>query len=62
MKNNYWLDKWQKNDTAFHEENVTADLIAYINELKLKPGDCIEENNFLCTIPTIAIHFFCKSK
>jgi len=41
MKNNYWLDKWQENDIAFHEQNINADLIAYISELNLKPGDCI---------------------
>jgi len=41
MENNYWLDKWQKSDIAFHEQNINAALIAYINELNLKPGDNI---------------------
>jgi len=41
MENNYWLNKWQTNDIAFHEENVNADLIAYIHKLNLKPGDYI---------------------
>lgn len=41
MENNYWLDKWKKNDIAFHEQCVNADLITYINELNLKPGDYI---------------------
>jgi len=41
MKNNYWLDKWQTNDIAFHEQDINADLIAYVNELNLKPGEHI---------------------
>jgi hypothetical protein len=41
MEEKYWLEKWQKNDIAFHEQNINADLIAYINVLMLKPGDCI---------------------
>jgi thiopurine S-methyltransferase len=41
MENSYWLDKWQKNDIAFHEQDINADLIAYIHELNLKPGDYI---------------------
>jgi len=41
MKNNYWLDKWQTNDIAFHEQDINADLIAYANELNLKPGEHI---------------------
>ncbi len=41
MENNYWLDKWQTKDIAFHEQNINADLIAYIDKLNLQPGDCI---------------------
>ena len=41
MEDQYWLNKWQTNDITFHEENINAELIAYISELKLKPGDNI---------------------
>lgn len=41
MEDKYWLDKWQTNDIAFHEQHVNVDLIAYIDRLNLKPGDCI---------------------
>lgn len=41
MEKNYWLNKWQTKDTAFHEKNINADLIAYVDKLNLKPGDCI---------------------
>jgi thiopurine S-methyltransferase len=41
MKNEYWLNKWQSNDIAFHEQNINPDLIAYIHTLNLHPGDCI---------------------
>jgi len=35
VENKYWLDKWQTKDIAFHEQNINADLIAYINKLNL---------------------------
>lgn len=41
MENNYWLDKWQQNDIAFHEQTINADLITYLNALNLKLGDAI---------------------
>lgn len=41
MDTKYWINKWRSNDITFHEENVNADLIAYIDCLKLKPGDSI---------------------
>lgn len=41
MEENYWLEKWQKNDIPFHEQHINADLITFVNELKLNPGDCI---------------------
>lgn len=41
MDENYWLNKWQINDIAFHEQAISADLIAYFNQLHLKPHDCI---------------------
>lgn len=41
MEENYWLNKWQTNDIAFHEQTINADLIAYFDKLNLNPGDCI---------------------
>jgi thiopurine S-methyltransferase len=41
MENSYWLDKWQKNDIAFHEQDINADLITYIDKLNLNSGDYI---------------------
>lgn len=41
MEDNYWINKWQTKDIAFHEQNINADLIAYIDKLNLKPGDSI---------------------
>lgn len=41
MEKDYWLNKWQINDVAFHEKKVAADLIAYFDELHLQSGDRI---------------------
>lgn len=41
MHNDYWLGKWKKSDIAFHEEEVTAELVTYLEELNLSPGDRI---------------------
>lgn len=41
MENEYWINKWQTNDIAFHEKDINADLITYLHEFKLHPGDCI---------------------
>lgn len=41
VQNNYWLEKWQQNNIAFHEKHINADLVTYINELKLQPGNSI---------------------
>lgn len=41
MEDSYWLEKWKKNDIAFHEQDINADLIDYFDKLNLKPGDCI---------------------
>lgn len=41
MDKKYWLDKWQSNDIAFHEREVTPDLINYLPELQLRPGEYI---------------------
>lgn len=41
MENKYWLEKWEINDIAFHEQEINADLIAYIDKLNLNIGDYI---------------------
>lgn len=41
MENKYWLNKWQSKDIAFHEQNVSSDLITYIEALSLQSGDGI---------------------
>jgi hypothetical protein len=41
MEKEYWLNKWQSKDIAFHEQNINLDLIAYIQTLNLHPGDYI---------------------
>lgn len=41
MKKEYWLNKWQSNDIAFHEPEITPDLIAYLNQLNIHEGDYI---------------------
>jgi thiopurine S-methyltransferase len=41
MDENYWLNKWHINDIAFHEREISADLIAYFDNLNLKSHDCI---------------------
>lgn len=41
MENHYWLDKWQNNDIAFHENNINTHLKIYLEKLNLNPGDTI---------------------
>jgi thiopurine S-methyltransferase len=41
MDNAYWLNKWEANDIAFHEKGTNPDLINYICELNLHPGDSV---------------------
>lgn len=41
MKKNYWLHKWQQGHIAFHKEEVNAELIAHVAQLRLQPGDGI---------------------
>ncbi len=41
MEKEYWINKWHSNDIAFHEQNITPDLISHIKQLKLKEDDCI---------------------
>jgi len=41
MENDYWLSRWQENDIPFHEKEVNADLVAYIEQLNLHPGDSV---------------------
>lgn len=41
MEQNYWLDRWQSSNIAFHQENINADLITFVNNLSINKGDCI---------------------
>ncbi len=41
MEDNYWLDRWEKNDIGFHEQNINANLLAYFDKLNLQIGDRI---------------------
>lgn len=41
MDKEYWLNKWQKNDIPFHEENVTSGLVLFFNTLGLSDVDTV---------------------
>ncbi|MFK8013027.1 MAG: thiopurine S-methyltransferase [Marinicellaceae bacterium] len=41
MKKEFWIEKWQNNQTGFHKSFVHPLLMEYIGELSLKPGDTI---------------------
>ncbi|WP_444996763.1 thiopurine S-methyltransferase [Aliikangiella sp. IMCC44359] len=41
MNKNYWLQKWRKNDIAFHQNMVNPFLIKYFNQLPLTIGQRI---------------------
>ncbi len=41
MDEKFWLDAWQTKNIPFHNQNVNPDLITYIKELNLKPGNTI---------------------
>lgn len=41
MNNKYWLDKWEANDIAFHENKINEYLVSYLAELNLEKGDSI---------------------
>lgn len=35
MEKNFWLNKWETNDIAFHEKEANPNLINYFNQLNL---------------------------
>jgi thiopurine S-methyltransferase len=37
MNEDYWLDKWERQDTAFHQEDVNEDLRTFWRSLDVKP-------------------------
>ncbi len=37
MKTDFWLDKWEKNEIGFHQQEINGHLQAYWQDLKLKP-------------------------
>jgi thiopurine S-methyltransferase len=41
MKKEFWLDKWENNQTGFHKDITHPLLIKYINELGLDKGDTV---------------------
>jgi thiopurine S-methyltransferase len=41
MKKEFWIEKWQNNQTGFHKEEVHVLLVDYIDKLNLKKGDTV---------------------
>ncbi len=41
MKKEFWLEKWQNNQTGFHKDFTHPLLMEYINRLAMKKGDSI---------------------
>jgi len=41
MEKEYWLNKWQTNDTPWHSQEINRNLIDNIDKLELQPGNCI---------------------
>ncbi len=41
MKKEFWLEKWQNNQTGFHKDFTHPLLMEYINKLNLEKGDSI---------------------
>ena len=41
MKKEFWLDKWENNQTGFHKDSPHPLLIEYINKLSLKKAEAI---------------------
>lgn len=41
MENEYWLNKWQTNDTRWHNDTINQILIDHIDKLNLQPGNHI---------------------
>lgn len=41
MDANFWIQKWEKNDIAFHESDANPALVKYIKKLSLVKGSCV---------------------
>jgi thiopurine S-methyltransferase len=41
MNREYWLDKWERHDTAFHQDDVNADLRSFWQSLDPRPGETV---------------------
>ena len=41
MQKDFWLEKWQNNQTGFHKSSVHPLLIKYLNSLSLEKGDTV---------------------
>lgn len=41
MKNEFWIHKWQNNQTGFHKSEVHPLLIEYIDKLNISKGDTV---------------------
>jgi thiopurine S-methyltransferase len=41
MNKEYWLEKWERHDTAFHQHDVNADLRSFWQSLDPQPGETV---------------------
>lgn len=41
MKEDYWLDRWKRGETAFHQDEINPYLRQYWSELGLAPGSMV---------------------
>jgi thiopurine S-methyltransferase len=41
MKEDYWLERWERDETAFHQDEVNPHLRQYWQELHLAPGSTV---------------------
>ncbi len=41
MEADFWVQKWQRGETAFHEKQVNPALVRYLAELQLPAGSRI---------------------
>ena len=41
MEADFWHDKWEKDDTGFHEEEINGHLMNFWQELGLRKGDAV---------------------
>jgi thiopurine S-methyltransferase len=41
MNEEYWLDKWERQDTAFHQDEVNEDLRSFWQSLDVRPDETV---------------------